>query len=68
MRYEQNCRGRKCRSIDSSGGKSWSKLYGTPTRDHIEIWNALPSTVVAASSSNVFKRMFDCVDLAKLCL
>ena len=31
-----------------------------------EIWNALPSTMVAASSSNVFKRMLDCVDLAKL--
>jgi len=30
-----------------------------------EICNALPSTVVAASSSNVFKRMLDCVDLAK---
>jgi len=34
----------------------------------VEIWNALPSTVVAASSSNVFKRMLDCVDLAKFCL
>ena len=32
----------------------------------VEIWNALPSTVVAASSSNVFKRMLDCVDLAKI--
>jgi len=34
----------------------------------VEIWNALPSTVVAASGSNVFKRMLDCVDLAKFCL
>ena len=33
-----------------------------------EIWNALPSTVVAASSFNVFKRMLDCVDLAKFCI
>jgi len=28
-----------------------------------EIWNALPSAVVEASSSIVFKRMLDCVDL-----
>jgi len=34
----------------------------------VEIWNDLPSTVVAASSFNVFKRMLHCVDLAKLCL
>ena len=34
----------------------------------VEIWNALPSTVVAASSFNVFKRMLDCVDLAKFCI
>jgi len=34
-----------------------------------EIWNALPSTVVAASSSNIFKQMLDDrVDLAKFCL
>ena len=32
----------------------------------VKIWNALPSTVVVASSSNVFKRMLDCVDLAKI--
>ena len=32
-----------------------------------KIWNALPSTVVVASSSNVFKRMLDRVDLAKFC-
>ena len=30
----------------------------------VEIWNAL----IASSSSNVFKRMLDCVDLAKLSL
>ena len=34
----------------------------------VEIWNALPSTVVVASSFNVFKRMLDCVDLAKFCI
>jgi len=34
----------------------------------VEIWNALPSTVLAASSFNVFKRMLDCVDLAKFCI
>jgi len=33
-----------------------------------EIWNALPSAVVEASSCNVFKRMLDCVDLTKYCL
>jgi len=33
-----------------------------------EIWNALPSAVVAASSSIVFKRMLDCIDLTKYCL
>ena len=34
----------------------------------VEIWNALPSTVVAASSFNVLKWMLDCVDLAKFCI
>jgi len=34
----------------------------------IEICNALPSAVVEASSSIVFKRKLDCVDLAKYCL
>jgi len=33
-----------------------------------EIWNALPSAVVEASSSIVFKWMLDCVDLTKYCL
>jgi len=33
----------------------------------VENWNALPSTLVAASSSNVFKQMLYCVDLAKFC-
>ena len=33
-----------------------------------EIWNALPSAVVEASSSIVLKRMLDCVDLTKYCL
>ena len=32
----------------------------------VEIWIALPSTVVATSSSNVYKQTLDCVDLAKL--
>jgi len=34
----------------------------------VEILNALPSTVVAASSFNVFERMLDCVDLVKFCI
>jgi len=34
----------------------------------VEIWNALPSTLVVASSSNVFKQMLDRVDLAKFCI
>jgi len=33
-----------------------------------EIWNALPSTAVAASSLNVFKRLLECVDLPIHCL
>jgi len=33
-----------------------------------EIWNALPSAVVEASSFDVFKRMLDCVDLTKYCI
>jgi len=33
-----------------------------------EIWNDLPSTVLEASSFNVFKWMLDCVDLTKCCL
>ena len=40
----------------------------TPWLSEIEIWNALPSTVVAAPSSNVFKQMLDFVDLAKFCI
>ena len=34
----------------------------------VEIWNDLPSTVVAVSSFNVFKWMLDCVDIAKFCI
>jgi len=33
-----------------------------------EIWNALSSTVVEASSLNGFKRLSNCVDVAKYCL
>jgi len=33
-----------------------------------EIWNALPSAVMEASSFNDFKQMLDCVDLTKYCL
>jgi len=33
-----------------------------------EIWNALPSAFVEASSFNVFQQMLDCVDLTTYCL
>jgi len=45
----------------SSGSQYAKKIISSLQSNRVvEIWNALPCTVVAASSSNVFKRMFDC--------
>jgi len=47
--------------------KQWA-LPGTLRRMELVTDLCAASTVVAASSSNVFKQILDCVDLAKFCL
>ena len=48
-------------------GCSWVNAHKYFLSNRItEIWNALPSAVVEASSSIVFKQMLDCVDLKNI--